>query len=69
MKCSFCEQPLACKACGQPFQPRLPAVHQGAYHPDEEVLCPACQHVLACKACGFVYGDPNAEGPEDQPSE
>jgi hypothetical protein len=69
IKCSFCEHPLVCKSCRQPFQPRLPNLHQGIYHSDEEVLCPVCQHVLVCKACGYVYGDPNAEDPKDQPSE
>ncbi len=65
MKCSFCEQPLACKACGQPFRPRGSEGHVGAYQPDMEVLCPECQKVLACKACGYVYGEPEAE-PDDK---
>jgi DNA-directed RNA polymerase subunit RPC12/RpoP len=56
MKCSFCEQLLACKSCGKPFQPRRAETHLAAFQPDMEISCPECQKVLSCKACGFVYG-------------
>ena len=56
MKCSFCEQPLVCKACKQPFHPREGQVHLALYQPDVQVHCPECRKVLICKACGFVYG-------------
>ena len=56
MKCSFCEQPLVCQACKQPFQPRDGQVHLALYQPDVQVYCPECQKILICKACGFVYG-------------
>jgi rubredoxin len=57
MKCSFCEQPLACKSCGKAFAPRKGETHLGAYQPDTHVNCPECQKVLICKACGYVYGE------------
>jgi hypothetical protein len=57
IKCSFCEQPLVCKACHRPFRPRQGETHVGTYQPDMEVSCPECQRVLACEACGFVYGE------------
>jgi hypothetical protein len=64
MKCSFCEQPLICKACRRPYHPRRSETHLGTYQPDTQVACPECQKVLTCAACGFVYGDP--EDPETE---
>jgi DNA-directed RNA polymerase subunit RPC12/RpoP len=61
MKCSFCEQPLCCKRCGKPFQPRQRSALTAIYQPDMQVACPECQAVLACKWCGYVYGDPDAD--------
>jgi hypothetical protein len=63
MKCSFCEQPLVCKACSQPFRPREANVLTAAYQAEVQVLCPECQKLLACKVCGFVYGEED-EGEE-----
>jgi hypothetical protein len=57
IKCSFCEQPLVCKACRHPFQPRRGETHLGVYQPDTQVSCPQCQKILACAACGYVYGE------------
>lgn len=65
MKCSFCERPLTCKACGQDFRPRSATAHLATYQPDMAVMCPACKAVLACKWCGFVYGGPDEE-PADE---
>ena len=56
IKCSFCEQPLICKSCHRPFQPRQGESHLGVYQPEMEVNCPECQKVLVCKNCGFIYG-------------
>jgi hypothetical protein len=64
IKCSFCEQPLYCKACGKPFRPRRGETFLGAYQPDVEVSCPECQQVLVCKNCGFILGDAEAESKE-----
>ena len=61
IKCSFCEQPLVCKACHRPFHPLRGETHVAVYQADMEVSCPECQKVLICKACGFVYGE-DAEG-------
>jgi hypothetical protein len=61
MKCSFCEQPLVCKSCRRPFQPRKGETHLGAYQPDTQVSCPECQKVLTCAACGYVYGEDEGE--------
>jgi hypothetical protein len=57
IKCSFCEQPLICKACGRAFQPRRGEAHVAVYQPDMAISCPECQKQLVCKACGFVYGE------------
>ena len=56
IKCSFCEQPLVCKACHKPFRPRRGDTHLGVYQPDMAVSCPECQKLLICKHCGFAYG-------------
>jgi hypothetical protein len=63
IKCSFCEQPLLCKACGKPFRPRRSETHVGVYQPDMEIYCPECQQVLVCKVCSYSYGgtDEDAE--------
>ena len=57
IKCSFCELPLACKACGKPFQPRSSEAHIAVYQPDMQVSCPECGKMLTCRECGFVYGE------------
>lgn len=57
MKCSFCEEPLVCKNCRHPFQPKSGEAHAGIYQPDMQVFCPECQTVLACAACGYVFGE------------
>ncbi len=57
IKCSFCEQPLVCKACHQPFRPRTGEGRVAVYQPDMEVSCPHCQKLLVCRACGFAYGE------------
>lgn len=64
MKCSFCEQPLACKACAKPFVPRDARTHAAVSQPDMQIYCPECQAVLICRACGFVYG---VDDDEDEP--
>lgn len=63
MKCSFCERPLLCRACGKPFVPRGAAMHAAMYQPDMEISCPECQQVLVCKWCGFIFG---ADQDEDE---
>jgi hypothetical protein len=62
--CSFCEQPLVCKACSRPFQPRRGETHVAVYQPDMAISCPECQALLACKVCGFVYGEDEDQGKE-----
>jgi len=57
IKCSFCEKPLICKACGRFFQPRHGETHVAVYQPDMAITCPDCQKQLICKACGFAYGE------------
>jgi len=57
IKCSFCEQPLVCKSCGQPFHPRQEETHIGLYQPDMAISCPLCQKPLVCKACGYAFGE------------
>lgn len=64
MKCSFCEQPLVCKACGQAFRPTRAETHAAVYQRDMAVSCPQYQELLICKACGFVYGE--VEEDEDE---
>ena len=61
LKCSFCELPLVCKACGQPFHPRHGDTHLAVYQPDMALSCPGCQTLLVCKACGYTYGEEEEE--------
>jgi hypothetical protein len=61
LKCSFCEQPLVCKSCGQPFQSRRAETHVGVYQPDMQIYCPECEKLLVCKACGYIYGESEGE--------
>ena len=62
--CSFCEQPLICKACGKTLRPAQIETHLAIYQPDMTIACPECQSILVCKSCGYVYG-PNEEEGED----
>jgi hypothetical protein len=57
IRCSFCEEPLACAACGKPFRPKTGEGHVGVYQPDMAVSCPECQMLLVCKSCGYSYGE------------
>jgi hypothetical protein len=61
IKCSHCEQPLACKSCHKLFHPRRSETHVGVYDPALEVDCPECGKVLICRACGFVYGEQSVD--------
>jgi hypothetical protein len=61
LRCSFCEQPLVCKACRRPFRPRQGETHVGLYQPDMAVSCPECQKPLVCQQCGFAYGEDESE--------
>jgi hypothetical protein len=61
VKCSFCEGPLVCKACGATFEPPDARTHQAVYQADMAIPCPGCRRTLACKWCSFVYGDPEQE--------
>jgi hypothetical protein len=56
MRCSFCEQPLACQACDKPFVPPDAETHQALYQPGTPVSCPECEEPLVCRSCGFKYG-------------
>ena len=56
MKCAFCEEPLVCKACRQPFRPRRVETHLAVYQPEMAIFCPECGKPLVCKACGYLYG-------------
>ena len=57
IKCSFCEHPLVCKSCGEPFRPRTGDAHLAVYQPDVAISCPECKNLLVCKDCGFAYGE------------
>ncbi len=61
MKCSYCEQPLTCKACNRPFRSREANSLTAIYQPDMRVACPECQQLLVCKVCGFAYGEEEEE--------
>jgi hypothetical protein len=61
MKCSFCDEPLVCKACSRPFHPHQAAHHAAVYQPDMQVTCPECHQPLVCKACGYAYGEEEKE--------
>jgi hypothetical protein len=61
VKCSFCEQPLVCKACNRPFRARAAEALTAVYQPEMIVVCPECQKTLVCKACGFAYGEEEEE--------
>ncbi len=62
IRCSFCEEPLLCKYCGHPFQPKSAEAHAATYQPDMMVFCPECSQPLTCRACGFVYGEDEEKG-------
>jgi hypothetical protein len=61
VKCSFCERPLVCKACGADFEPPDARAHRAVYQADTVVPCATCERTLVCKWCSFVYGDPDEE--------
>ena len=65
MKCSFCEMPLVCRACGKPFHARQQETLIAVYQPDMHIYCPECHIVLTCKSCGFVYGEEEEGEPQE----
>ena len=66
VRCSFCEQPLLCKACNRPFVPRDLDTHRALYQPEYLVVCPDCheptrirhttlddgKRIRVCQHCG-----------------
>jgi hypothetical protein len=62
LKCSFCERPLVCKACKNPYRPTRPEAHAALYQPDMMVFCPECKALLVCRWCDYAYGEEEEEG-------
>jgi len=66
--CAYCNRPLTCDDCGEPFLPPDPATYHSLSWTDHPIACPSCSHVLICRWCktpydGLLDDDPSA--PDD----
>lgn len=64
MDCVYCENPLECDACGNPYSPKGLAEHQALSRPEVPITCPGCGSILACHWCKTPYdGEGDEAGP------
>ncbi len=64
MPCVYCEKPLECEACGDPYRPPGLAEYQALSRPEVPILCPGCGAVLVCHWCKTPYDGEEADDPE-----
>jgi hypothetical protein len=55
MDCVYCEKPLECDACGEPYSPKGLAEYQALSRPEVPIACPECGSVLVCHWCKTPY--------------
>ena len=62
--CAYCENPLICESCREPYRPPTSEHYQALSRPDYRILCEACKGVLVCHWCKTPYDggdDPESE--------
>ena len=64
MDCVYCDKPLECDACGEPYSPKGLGEYQALSRPEVPIGCPGCGEVLTCHWCKTPYdGDGDEDGP------
>jgi hypothetical protein len=64
MDCVYCERPLECDACGEPYAPRGRAEYDALSRPEVPVTCHECGAVLVCHWCKTPYDGMGGEDDE-----
>ncbi len=65
MDCVFCDRPLECDACGEPYEPRGRAAYEALGRVEVPVACPSCGSVLVCHWCRTPYDGEDGGAPGD----
>ena len=55
MKCVYCEKPLECEACREPYEPPGRLEYEALHRVDVPVTCPSCGSTLVCHWCQTPY--------------
>lgn len=55
MDCVFCDRPLECHGCGEPYVPQGRAAYEALGRIEVAVTCPHCGRVLVCHWCRAPY--------------
>ena len=63
MDCVYCEKPLECDACREPYSPKGTDEYQALSRPEIPVTCPGCGSVLVCHWCKTPY---DGEGDDEE---
>lgn len=55
MRCTYCERPLLCEACGAEYEPPDLRAYEDLSRPDVALFCPGCEAPLICHWCRTPY--------------
>ena len=55
MDCVYCDRPLECDACGEPFEPQGRSAYEALSRVEVAIECPSCGAVLVCHWCRAAY--------------
>lgn len=64
MDCAYCERPLICESCQQPYAPPSAEDYAAVSELEETITCPACGEVLVCHWCKTPYEPVSPEDAE-----
>ena len=64
IQCAYCERPLLCDACREPYLPPTAEHYQALSRPEARIFCECCHAILVCQWCRTPYdgGTEDAEG-------
>jgi hypothetical protein len=62
MNCVYCEKPLECDVCGEPYNPKGLGEYQALSRLEIPIVCPGCGSILVCHWCKTPYDGEGEEG-------
>ena len=62
--CAYCECPLLCDTCREPYRPPTSEHYQALSRPEVSIFCESCHAILVCHWCQTPYDgeNENSEG-------
>ena len=64
ISCVYCDNPLECDACREPYRPPGQAEYDALSRPEIPVICHDCGAILVCHWCRTPY-DGQGDSAED----